>query len=194
MTNKQGVSALIERYSIGSSFESFSSDSFEQRRESSLYPDIGTGSVGMEGEGHFTSEIRTTTKGESQSSGQSRSTGFNSVQLTLIESARSDELLKSRFLTWLPPVRLVASKAFIPEWFTERGEGQAGLQSQQVFFWLVPFTTPRTWCKGSPGNPFLSIIRQGPPHICKVRLFLLIKPKTLRYMAVRWSRPPRRRF
>jgi len=33
------------------------------------------------------------------------------------------------FLTRLPPARLVASKAFIPEWFAERGEGQAGLQN-----------------------------------------------------------------
>jgi len=42
--------------------------------------------------------------------------------------------------------------------------------------------------QGSPGNPFLSIIRQ---EAVEERI---VKPKTLRYMAVRWSRPPLRRF
>lgn len=78
------------------------SDSFEHRkqtRESSLYPDIGTRSVGIRGmEGHSTPETRTTTKGgklHRQSSGQTYPGSKYWIQLSSTDFARETSAARS---------------------------------------------------------------------------------------------------
>lgn len=110
MTWGQGLnnrSQTTSTHSIGSSFESLKSDSFEHRkqtRESSLYPDIGTRSVGIRGmEGHSTPETRTTTKGgklHRQSSGQTYPGSKYRIQLSSTDFARETSAARSDVLNY----------------------------------------------------------------------------------------------
>lgn len=100
-------SQTTSTHSIGSSFESLKSDSFEHRkqtRESSLYPDIGTRSVGIRGmEGHSTPETRTTTKGgklHRQSSGQTYPGSKYRIQLSSTDFARETSAARSDVLNY----------------------------------------------------------------------------------------------